>query len=148
DLTLIASRKVGSRTVAFTFVEADWDSEDGVQAKTPTYKYLTIAGKVPEVEVPEEEFPAGTLVRHIGYVAVELFSPFGEHSLYGLLMRSVAEPIFPVWVEMVSLRTGKDQGYPFFPGFRRYGRTIRGTVNVLERAWQNTLKSSAVGAET
>ena len=35
DLTLIASRKIGSRTVAFTFVEADWDSENGIQAKTP-----------------------------------------------------------------------------------------------------------------
>jgi hypothetical protein len=139
DLTLIASRKVGSATVAFTFVEGRWDSDT---AKTPTYRYLTVGGKVPEIEVAEIEFPAGTLVRHVGYTANELFSPFGEHSLYGLLMRSLAEPIFPVWLEMFSLRPAKVQGYPAFRGFRRYGRLIRGTVNVLERAWQNTLQNT------
>jgi len=143
DLTLIASRKIGSSTVAFTFVEAGWDSEGGIQAKTPTYKYLTIDGKVPEVEVPEQEFPAGTLVRHIGYVAAELFSPLGQQSLYGLLMRSLAEPIFPVWLEMFSLRPVRVKNYATFPGYRRYGRLIRGTVNVLERAWKNTLNSSS-----
>jgi hypothetical protein len=150
DLTLIASRKIGSNTVAFTFVEADWDVEDDIQAKTPTYKYLTVDGKVPEIQVPEQGFPVGTLVRHIGYVAAELSSPLGEHSLYGLLMRSLAEPIFPVWFEMFSLQPTKIKNYATFPGFRRYGRLIRGTVNVLERAWRNTLKgttSEDVGAD-
>ncbi|HEY9285352.1 MAG TPA: hypothetical protein VIP46_18005 [Pyrinomonadaceae bacterium] len=147
DLTLIASRKVGAKTVAFTLVEATWDEEDGVMAKTPTYRYLTTGGRVPEVEIPEEEFPAGTLVRHIGYNAADLFNPVGENSLYGLLMRSLAEPLFPVWLEIYALRPSKAQGYPTFPGYRRYGRVIRGTVNALERAWAATLRESAGKAE-
>jgi hypothetical protein len=142
DLTVIASRKIGSSKVAFTFVEASWDSENGTPPKTPTYKYFTIDGKIPEVEIPEQEFPAGTLIRHVGYVANELSSPLGENSLYGLLMRSLAEPIFPVWLEMFSLQPIKDGAYPTFAGYRRYGRLIRGTVNVLERAWKKTLAAT------
>jgi hypothetical protein len=142
DLTLIASRKIGAKKVAFTLVEGRWDSDNGVVAKTPTYRYLTVDGTVPEVEVPEADFPTGTLVRHIGYSAGDLSNAIGENSLYGLLMRSLAEPLFPVWLEMFSLhRSGKYQGYPTFTGFRRYGRLIRGTVNVLERAWDKTLKT-------
>src|SRR5215470_14590094 len=64
DLTLIGSRKTGSKTVTFTVIEAVWD---GPMAKTPTYRYLTIGGHVPEIEMSEDEFPVGTLVRHIGY---------------------------------------------------------------------------------
>jgi len=143
DLTLIASRKIGSKTVALTFVEATWDESDGVTAKTPTYRYLTVDGKVPEVQVPEDKFPAGTLVRHIGYTAADLFNPVGENSLYGLLMRSLAQPLFPIWLEIFSLRSSKALGYPTFPGFRRYGRVIRGTVNALERAWEATVKNLA-----
>jgi hypothetical protein len=136
DLTLIASRKIGAELVAFTLVEGTWDEG----AKTPTYRYLTIDGKVPEVSVSGTDFPVGTLVRHIGYAAADLFNPLGENSLYGLLMRSLAEPLFPVWLEMFSLRSSKAQGYPTFTGYRRFGRVIRGTVNVLERAWLKTLE--------
>ncbi len=143
DLTLIASRKKDSKTVAFTLVEARWDTENGVPPKTPTYRYLTIDGKVAEVEVPESEFRTGTLVRHIGYNASGFYNPVGPSSLYALLMRSVAQPLFPVWLEFFSLRTVKIGGYPTFPGFRRYGRLIRGTVNVLERAWRQTLNGAA-----
>ena len=128
DLTLIASRKMGASQVAFTLVEGTWDEG----AKTPTYRYLTIDGKVPEVSVSEADFQAGTLVRHIGYAAADLFNPLGENSLYGLLMRSLAEPLFPVWLEMFSLRPSKAQGYPTSRGYRRFGRVIRGTVNVLD----------------
>ncbi|MFA6130588.1 MAG: hypothetical protein WC731_06375 [Candidatus Omnitrophota bacterium] len=143
DLTLIASRKLGATKVAFTLVEGSWDEVEGGLAKTPTYRYLTIAGMVPEVELPEADFPHGTLVRHIGYMASDLFSPFGENSLYGLLMRSLAEPLLPVWLDMYNLRDeGKEQGYPTFRGYRRYGRSIRGTVNSLERAWKATLQAA------
>lgn len=146
DLTLIASRKGGASKVAFTLVEGSWDSNDeGVIAKTPTYRFLTVDGKIPEVDISENEFPVGTLVRHIGYSASDLFNPFGENSLYGLLMRSLAQPLFPVWLEIFSLRPGKALGYPTAPGFRRYGRLIRGTVNTLERAWQETLKAPPKG---
>lgn len=145
DLTLIASRKLGSKTVAFTLVEANWDSENGISAKTPTYRYLTIGGKVPEVEIPLEEFPVGTLVRHIGYNAADLSHTVGENSLYGLLMRSLAEPLFPVWFEMYALTPTK---YSPFPGYRRYGRLIRGSVNALERAWVTSLKQAGAPDET
>jgi hypothetical protein len=140
DLTLIASRKTGSKTVAFTLVEAKWDCDGGVMAKTPTYRYLTIDGRVAEIELPETEFAAGTLVRHIGYNAADLFNPVGENSLYGLLMRSLAQPVFPVWLEIYSLRPTRVGGRQTSPGFRRYGRLIRGSVNALERAWAGTLK--------
>lgn len=145
DLTLIASRKIGSGKVAFTLVEATWNLADG--DKTPTYRYLVIDGKVPEVEIPDAEFKAGTLVRHIGYNAAALFNPVGENSLYGLLMRSLAEPLFPVWLEIFSLRPSKAEGYTTFPGYRRYGRVIRGTVNALERAYAATLKADTESKE-
>jgi hypothetical protein len=144
DLTLIASRKIGSKAVAFTLVEAAWDEKDGFVAKTPTYRYLTIEGKVPEVDIEDVEFATGTLVRHIGYTAADLSQPFGENSLYGLLMRSLAQPLFPVWLEMFSLKPTKAGGASTLPGFRRYGRAIRGTVNVLERAWRAGLKGIKV----
>jgi hypothetical protein len=140
DLTLIASRKIASRMVSFTLVEATWDCDHGAMAKTPTYRYMTVGGKIPEIELPEAEFAAGTLVRHIGYNAADLFNPIGENSLFGLLMRSLAQPVFPVWLEIYSLRSAKVGGHPTFPGFRRYGRLIRGSVNALERAWVRTLK--------
>lgn len=142
DLTLIASRKIGAASVAFTLVEAYW-GDNGVIAKTPTYRYLTIDGKVPAIEIAESVFRAGTLVRHIGYDAADLFSLVNENSLYGLLMRSLAEPLFPVWLEIFSLRPAKAYGYPTFPGFRRYGRVIRGSVNALERAYRKTLNATA-----
>lgn len=143
DLTLIASRKVGAKKVAFTLVEGRWEPDGGMAAKTPTYRYLTVDGKVPEVAVPEEEFPAGTLVRHIGYNSTDLGASQGENSLYGLLMRSLAEPLFPVWIELFYMRPGTDEGYPTFAGFRRFGRLIRGTMNTLERAWAHTVNPPA-----
>jgi hypothetical protein len=42
----------------------------------------------------------------LGYNAADLFNPFDENSLYGLLMRSLAEALFPVWLEMFSLAAG------------------------------------------
>lgn len=147
DLTLIASRRVGSDLVAFTLVEASWDVEGGVMAKTPTYRYLTVDGKVPEVEVAEHEFRTGTLVRHIGYHAADFHNPVGPSSLYALLMRSIAEPLLPVWLEFFSLRTRKIGGFQTFPGYRRYGRLIRGTVNTLERAWHETKSGTVSDSE-
>jgi len=147
DLTLIASRRIGSPTVGFTIVEATWDQDNGVSAKTPTYRYLTIDGCVPAIELPEKEFPAGTLVRHIGYTAADLFNPIGENSLWGLLMRSLAESLFPIWLEIFSLKPTKALGYPTFDGYRRWGRVIRGSVNALERSWAETLRANAIRSE-
>ena len=135
DLTLIVSRKVGAMKVAFTLVEGAWAEN----AKTPTYRYLKVDGKIPEVDMGDAEFRHGTLVRHIGYTAADLFGVFTEKSLYGLLYRSLAEPVFPVWLEMYSLaKEGKAKGLPVFTGYRRFGRVIIGTVNALERAWERT----------
>lgn len=144
DLTLIASRKIGFDVVAFTLVEATWDEDNGMVAKTPTFRYLTIDKKVPEIAIDEAVFPAGTLVRHIGYTAADLSQPFGENSLYGLMMRSLAQPLFPVWFEMFSLKATKASTSP---GLRRYGRVIRGTVNALDRAWQASLKGAIPQAD-
>ena len=139
DLTLIASRKIGTSKVAFTLVEGAWQPG----AKTPTYRYLTVDGRIPEVKVAEHEFPHGTLVRHIGYTASDLFGVFTEKSLYGLLYRSLAEAVFPVWLELYTLRDeGKSGTLPIFKGYRRFGRAIIGTVNSLERAWDRTQKTS------
>lgn len=139
DLTLIASKKVGTEKVAFTLVEGAWDAG----AKTPTYRYMTVDGRIPEVDVSEEDFAHGTLVRHIGYTAADLFGVFTEKSLYGLLYRSLAEPVFPVWLEMYTLRDeGKSGKLPMFKGYRRFGRTIIGTVNSLERSWDRTQKTA------
>jgi hypothetical protein len=142
DLTLIVSRKAGSNLVAFTFVEGQWDDD----AKTPTYRYLTIDGAVPEISVEDDAFDTGTLVRHIGYNAADLFNMVGERSLYGLLMRSLAEPVFPAWLQIYTLRTGKPGGYPSFQGYRRYGRLIRGSVNALEKAWKMSVSGLAHAA--
>ncbi len=143
DLTLIASRKIGTKEVAFTVVEGRWENGDTGPAKTPTYRYLTVNGRVPTVTLPESEFPPGTLVRHIGYHASDLGASQGENSLYGLLTRSLAAPVFPAWMELFYLRSGTDEGYPIFRGYRRFGRLIRGTVNTLERAWAQTLNPPA-----
>lgn len=62
-------------------------------------------------------------------------------------MRSLAEPLFPVWLEMFSLKPTKVQGYPTFAGFRRYGRLIRGTVNTLEHAWAATLQPTIANGD-
>jgi hypothetical protein len=134
DLTLIASRKHGAQEVAFTLVEATW-SQDGVIGRTPTYRYMLLDGKIPTVAVSKTvSFEPGTLVRHIGYNA-DFNAMQGDHSMYGLLLRSLAQPLLPVWLEQIPMRKGTPGG----PGhFYQRGRQIRGTVNVLERAWAFT----------
>jgi len=134
DLTLIASRKQGSNEVAFTLVEAQWEQADGTIGKTPTYKYMVFDGKIPTLTISKDvKFEPGTLVRHIGYNA-DFNAMQGDRSMYGLLQRSLAQPLLPVWLEQIPMRKG-----PGGPGhFAQGGRQIRGTVNVLERAWQFT----------
>ncbi|NJL71535.1 MAG: hypothetical protein HC888_07905 [Candidatus Competibacteraceae bacterium] len=139
DLTLIASRREIDAEVAFTLVEASWANDDGTVAKTPTYRYLTVAGKIPTVEISKElQFEPGTLIRHIGYNA-DFNAALGEKSMYGLLMRSLALPLLPVWLELFNMQPGTAKGVRTEPGYRRYGRTIRGTVNSLNRAYHQTL---------
>ncbi|MBA3464253.1 MAG: hypothetical protein H0T46_30135 [Deltaproteobacteria bacterium] len=135
DLTLIASRKHGSDEVAFTLVEGRWIQPDGSMGKTPTYRYMIIDGKVPTLKVSKDVvFEPGTLVRHIGYNA-DFNAMQGNQSMYGLLLRSLAQPLLPIWLEQIPMRKG-----PGGPGhFAQGGRQIRGTVNVLERAYEFTL---------
>ena len=90
-----------------------------------------VAGR-PLLELARPERLARDLFQNTGLLLI-LGNLLGENSMYGLLMRSLAEPLFPVWLEMFSLRSGKFQKYPYFPGYRQYGRVIRGSVNALER---------------
>ena len=106
---------------------------------------------VPEVEVTDEEFVPRTLVRHMDTPPLSCSTPLGAQPVRSSHAASLAKPVFPVWLEMFSLRAGKAQGYPTYPGYRRYGRVIRGTVNALERAWNETLKgkpSSGAGSDS
>jgi hypothetical protein len=146
DLTFIASRKNGTKVVAFTLVEATWEDEDGNIGRTPTYRYLTLDGEIPAVIVKsDDEFLPGTLVRHIGYNA-DFKATEGDKSMYGLLMRSLAQPLFPIWLEQIHMRGGTAEKIQTFAGYRRYGRQIRGTVNLLERAWNYTLNPPSAKA--
>ena len=146
DLTLIASRKHGTNTIAFTLVQAFWEDDTGQVTKTPTYRYLLVDGKIPTLTVsPTADFATGTLVRHIGYNA-DFTATTGDRSMYGLLMRSLAQPLFPVWLEQFHMRGGTAEKVQTFAGYRRHGRQIRGTVNVLERAWHQTLNPDGKSA--
>jgi hypothetical protein len=132
DLTVIASRKMGTDEAAFTVVEKQWDEG----AKTPTYRYLTFDGKIPALKVTDQEFSVGTLVRHVGYEGC-FYNVFGENSIYGLLQRSLAQPLFPIEVYFHSMWASTSEKTPTAPGAGDR-RIVRGTVNTLDRAWEET----------
>jgi hypothetical protein len=98
-LTLLASRKYGSNTVAFTVVRyKDLPPQD---YKSGHYVYVA------EVNLPltidfDDSYPLkpqGTLVRHFGYDLTNYPSPFGERSLYGAMNRLLFDPVAPIWFE-------------------------------------------------
>jgi hypothetical protein len=95
--TLIASRPAGHPRVGFTvarFYEPPQDED-----KLGRYVYLTIGDSIPEVEIDETEFPPGTVVKHFGYDLSGYPSPLGATSVYGLLNRTLFDPILPVWLD-------------------------------------------------
>lgn len=115
--SVIASRFGGQASVGFTVVKyLDLPAETH---KTGHYVYLTLNGSVPAIEVSLEGFPGGTLVRHYGYDLTRYAGPFGTNSLYGLLQRTLFDPVMPVWLD------SRVHGYR---------RTIKGSRNALNGA--------------
>ncbi|MBI5099020.1 MAG: ATP-binding protein [Nitrospirae bacterium] len=117
--TFIASRFDNHATVGFTVVYyLDLPPEE---YKTGHYVYLTINDSVLNLELSQNDFPAGTLVKHFGYDLSGYKSPVGPGSIYGLLQSVLFDPVLPVWLD-----------YQF--GVRRYGRVIKGSRNALNGA--------------
>lgn len=115
--TLIASRYSTSPVVGFTVIRyIDLPPEE---YKTGYYGYLAANKSVFQVNMPEEKFPAGTLVKHFGYDLSDYASPVGPSSVYGLLNRILFDPILPVWLDS---------------RVHRYRRVIKGSRNALNGA--------------
>ena len=111
--TLVASRAEGHR-VAFTVVR--FDDLPPEQYKIGRYVYMTLGRAVLEADVPAEEFPRGTVVRHFGYDLSGYTSPLGPTSLYGLFNYTLFDPVMPVW---------------FDNRVHDYRRVIKGSRNAL-----------------
>jgi hypothetical protein len=89
------------------------------QYKTGHYVYLALADQVISLDVPDSEFPHGTLVRHFGYDLTNYSSPLGPSSVYGLLNQVLFDPVLPVW---------------FDNRIHNYRRVIKGSRNALNGA--------------
>ena len=115
--SLIASRAQGS-PVAFTIVKfLDLPAD---LFKTGHYVFLASDGdRVLQADIPEADFPQGTLVRHFGYDLSGYPSPLGPNSLYGSLNTTLFDPIMPVWLD--------DRVHD-------YRRVIKGSRNALNGA--------------
>jgi hypothetical protein len=115
--TLIASRRAADPRIGFTVVKfLDLPPED---YKTGHYVYLTLDEAVPVADVSEEDFAAGTLVRHFGYDLSSYPSPVGPNSIYGLLNQVLFDPVLPIWLESEV---------------HAYRRVIKGSRNALNGA--------------
>ena len=113
----IASRQAGSPLVGFTVVRFhDLPPES---FKIGRYAYLTLDQMVLELEISEDEFPAGTFIRHFGYDLSKYPSPVGPNSLYGLFNEVLFDPIIPIWLDSV---------------LHGYRRVIKGSRNALNGA--------------
>ncbi len=113
----ILTRYDNHSTVGFTVVRfLDLPPE---QFKTGHYVYLTLNGRVLELDLPLTEFEVGTLVRHYGYDLSGYPSPVGPNSLYGLLNQVLFDPVLPVW---------------FDNRVHNYRRVIKGSRNALNGA--------------
>lgn len=115
--TFIATRREHDSRVGFTIVRfLDLPPEE---FKTGHYVFLKVDAGVPFIELAENDFPAGTLIRHFGYDLASYASPLGPNSVYGLLNQVLFDPIIPVWLD--------DQVH----GYRR---VIKGSRNALNGA--------------
>ena len=93
----IASRRGVSGKVAFTF--AKYLELDPEVYKTGHYVYLTTEGRIPEVNIPVDSFPPGTLVKHFAYDLYNYQGSLGPSSMYGLLNQVLFNPVMPIWLE-------------------------------------------------
>lgn len=115
--TVIASRFDDQASVGFTVVR--YLNLPAASYKIGHYAYLTVNGVVPAVEVPVANFAGGTMVRHYGYDLTHYANPFGTNSVYGLLQRTLFDPVVPVWLDT---------------RVHGYRRTIKGSRNALNGA--------------
>lgn len=115
--TLIASRRAGDSRVGFTVVK--YLELPPEEYKTGHYVYLTLDGAVPAAAISENDFAAGTLVRHFGYDLSNYPSPVGPNSVYGLLNQVLFDPVLPIWLDSEV---------------HGYRRVIKGSRNALNGA--------------
>lgn len=97
--TLVASRPFpgAGQPVSFTLVK--YENLPADKFKHGRYVYLTIDDLPLATPLDEELFPAGTLVRHIGYDLSSYRSPLGPNSIYGLLNETLFDPVIPIWLD-------------------------------------------------
>lgn len=118
DYTLIASRAGDDEPVVFTVVKFHDLPPD--LFRTGHYVYMTMPeATLPTALVPADEFPRGTVIRHVGYDLTGYPSPLGPNSLYGLLNTVLFDPVLPVWLDT---------------RVHNYRRVIKGSRNALNGA--------------
>lgn len=140
-LTVLVSRHYQSDLVGITVVKQHWDvDENGNRFRTPTYKYLTLDGKIPAFPAPKE-FPHGTLVRHFGY-SIKHARGQGVDSLFGMMQRMAADPVLPFWTVVHPGEYHQQSGKRQEP-HHGYGHLCRGGLKMLDRARYFTLNSRA-----
>ena len=116
--TLIATRTPEADSIAISVVKY----EDLPPAEFKTGHYVYLAGSDGVLRLDGQvarEFPAGTLVRHLGYDLSGYTSPVGPRSVYGLLNRILFDPALPVWLDS---------------RIHGYRRVIKGSRNALNGA--------------
>jgi hypothetical protein len=116
--TFIASRQRDYPLVGFTLVRYEDLPPD--EFKVGRYVYLTFEGKVLSTEIPHEDFPAGTIVKHFGYDLSNYSGKLGPNSIYGLLNQVLFDPVMPIWLEDHEIHS--------------INRVIKGSRNALNGA--------------
>lgn len=115
--TLLASRRAGNPKAGFTIVKfLDLPPEE---FKTGHYVYLTLGDGVLTADMPESQFPPGTVIRHFGYDLSSYALPLGPNSVYGLLNQVLFDPVLPIWLDSE---------------IHGYRRVIKGSRNALNGA--------------
>jgi hypothetical protein len=127
-LTLIGSRKAninGGKPHPFAFTVVRFNPGDANVDKHGVYEYM-VDGKTGHpmvLNVPEDDFPAGTLVRHltmeVGKYNAVMTAPTG--SLWFLVHNYLFDPVFPFRIQ--DKRTGKNQA----------GRMVTGNHRLLSQ---------------
>ena len=116
-LSLIACRSEDS-LVGFTIVK--FQDLPAAEFKTGHYVYMVTAeGSMPTIDLPLDDFPRGTQVRHFGYDLNSYGSPIGPNSLYGSMNTNLFDPVMPIW---------------FDNRVRDFRRVIKGSRNALNGA--------------
>ena len=115
--TVIVSRRRGVDRVGFTIVK--YEDLPVEEYKTGHYVFLA-NGDVPlETEAEPTDIEYGTIVRHFGYDLTRYTSALGPRSVYGILGRTLFDPVSAIRFEN---RVNK------------WNRTIKGARNALNGA--------------